>query len=223
MALLSYNGGTHMKEYHKIATLYNRSMSGNRKLIEGEFSGPTVEYLKDNQWIFTEKIDGTNVRVLWDGHTVTFGGRTDKAEIPKPLQEELDLIFENNTMEEMLEQIFGEKQVLIFGEGYGEKIGKYGSLYRSGCGFIVFDIMIDEVLLERKNVEEICKNLGLDIVPIMLVGTLEDAVKFVKQKPASVISENTKEIEGVVGVPAVPVYDRMGKRTIVKIKICDFQ
>ena len=43
-------------------------MEGNKKLIEGKFRNECVEYLKDNDWIFTEKIDGTNVRVHWDGH-----------------------------------------------------------------------------------------------------------------------------------------------------------
>lgn len=25
------------------------------------------DYLKDNTWIFTEKVDGTNIRIMWDG------------------------------------------------------------------------------------------------------------------------------------------------------------
>ena len=57
-----------MKEYHKIETIFERDMDGNKKLIEGKFRNPLVEYLKDNEWVFTEKIDGTNIRVFWDGH-----------------------------------------------------------------------------------------------------------------------------------------------------------
>ena len=56
-----------------------------KKLIEGKFRNPVVEFLKDNQWNFTEKIDGTNIRVHWDGHKVMFGGRTDNAQIPTSL------------------------------------------------------------------------------------------------------------------------------------------
>ena len=39
-------------------------MDGNKKLIEGRFRNPLVEYLKDNEWVFTEKVDGTNIRVF---------------------------------------------------------------------------------------------------------------------------------------------------------------
>ena len=72
-----------MLEYNKIETVFNRDTNGTKKLIEGSFRNETVEFLKDNIWTFTEKIDGTNIRVHWDGHKVEFGGRTDKADIPK--------------------------------------------------------------------------------------------------------------------------------------------
>lgn len=47
-----------MKEYHKIETLFERDNNGTKKLIEGKFRNESVEFLKDNNWIFTEKIDG---------------------------------------------------------------------------------------------------------------------------------------------------------------------
>lgn len=65
-----------MTEYTKINTIFERDMEGSKKLIEGKFRDEAVEYLKDNTWVFTEKIDGTNIGVVWDGHTVTFQGRT---------------------------------------------------------------------------------------------------------------------------------------------------
>lgn len=60
-----------MREYHKIETLFERDEK-TKKLIEGKFRNETVGFLKDNMWDFTEKIDGTNIRILWDGHKVTF-------------------------------------------------------------------------------------------------------------------------------------------------------
>ena len=54
-----------MKEYHKIETLYERDEK-TKKLIIGKFRNPTIEFLKDNVWQFTEKVDGTNIRVYWD-------------------------------------------------------------------------------------------------------------------------------------------------------------
>ena len=63
-----------MKEYHKIQTVFHRSPESNYKqLMEGVFALPEFELLKDIEWTWTEKIDGTNIRILWDGQTVRFG------------------------------------------------------------------------------------------------------------------------------------------------------
>ena len=209
-----------MKEYHKIKTIYERDTDGTKKLIEGKFRNETVEYLRHNVWEFTEKIDGTNIRVHWDGHTISFAGRTDKAQIPKHLMEYLNEVFLNNATEELFEQMFGEKEVILFGEGYGPKIQPVGSLYRPDASFILFDVMIDGIYLARGNVENIAGMLGVDVVPIVLKGTLYDAVDYIKTSPNSTIG--SAPMEGVVGRPVVEVLDRCGDRVIVKIKVCDF-
>lgn len=80
-----------METYHKIQTLFNRDEQ-TKKLIIGDYRDKTIEYLKDNLWEFTEKVDGTNIRVCWDGYKVKFAGRTDKANIPSRLLERLTTI-----------------------------------------------------------------------------------------------------------------------------------
>ena len=84
-------------EYHKIDTLFERGE--DKKLIEGQFRDEAIEFLKDNKWQFTEKIDGTNIRVYWDGHRVSFHGRTDKAQIPADLVNRLNELFGGNVNE----------------------------------------------------------------------------------------------------------------------------
>ena len=209
-----------MLEYNKIETVFNRDINGTKKLIEGSFRNETVEFLKDNIWTFTEKIDGTNIRVHWDGHKVEFGGRTDKADIPKFLLERLNELFNNNETEELFEQLFGEKDVFLFGEGYGPRIQKNGSLYRNTVDFILFDVMINGNYQSRSTVEELAKTFGLDCVPIIFEGTIQEAVDFVKTKPDSTFG--TAPMEGVVGKPKIELKDRCGNRLIVKIKVCDF-
>ena len=108
-----------MREYNKIDTVYERDVDGTKKLIEGKFRNETVEYLANNEWVFTEKIDGTNIRIYWDGHNVTFGGRTDRASIPSHLVNKLNEMFLNEETEQLFEQKFGEMEVILFGEGYG--------------------------------------------------------------------------------------------------------
>lgn len=106
-----------MQAYHKIETVFARDIDGTKKLIEGQFRDPTIEYLANNEWEFSEKIDGTNIRVHWDGHKVEFGGRTDKAQIPSKLVNYLNDTFGTSEAEEMFEQVFGETDAVLFGEG----------------------------------------------------------------------------------------------------------
>lgn len=73
-----------MKEYHKIQSLYKRDDTTHKFLV-GKYSLPEFEYLKYNIWDFTEEIDGTNIRVIWDGNTVEFRGKTDNSDTPKDL------------------------------------------------------------------------------------------------------------------------------------------
>lgn len=207
-----------LKEYHKIETLFERDEK-TKKLVEGKYRNEAIKYLKDNKWQFTEKIDGTNIRIYWDGHKVSFFGRTDRAQIPVELTNRLIKLFGGEINEQLFEQKFGETEVILFGEGYGERI-QNGGLYRKGQDFILFDVMIADNYQPRESVEDIAKYFGIDIVPIILEGTLQEAVNYVKSKPKSSIG--IADSEGVVGRPVIELQDRCGKRIIVKIKVRDF-
>lgn len=209
-----------MKEYQKIEAIFERDIAGSKKLIIGKFRNPAIQYLANTQWVFTEKIDGTNIRIAWDGHKITFGGRTDRAQIPAHLVNKLNEMFGDVATEELFEQLFGEKEVILFGEGYGAKI-QNGGLYRDDVSFILFDIMVGGIMLERENVEAIARALSIDVVPIILRGTINEAIEYVKAHPKSTIG--VAPMEGLVGRPAVELRDRAGNRIIVKVKVCDFE
>lgn len=212
-----------MTEYTKIETIFERDMEGTKKLIEGKFRNETVEYLKDNRWIGTEKIDGTNIGIVWDGHKVSYQGRTERAQIPSHLMNKLIEMFGGTVNEELFEQKFGEMQVILFGEGYGAKIQKGGGNYRSDVSFILFDVYLPEqnLWLKRDAVGDIAKTFGVDVVPIVYEGDIAGAVEFVKGKPKSTIG--MADMEGIVCKPMVDMLDRMGHRLMVKIKVCDFE
>lgn len=214
-----------MKTYHKIKTVFERDLQGTKKLILGQYSHELFEYLKDNEWVFTEKIDGTNIRICWDGNRITFSGKSDNAQIPKNLLDYLQSTFGNEETEQMFEQMFGEKETVIFGEGYGKKIQKNGYLYSDEAKFIVFDICIGDTYLEKSDVEQICEALDLECVPIVVEGTLQDGVNFITANPTpvSIIAENTLDMEGIVGVPKKRIFDVCGERVITKIKVRDFR
>lgn len=209
-----------MKQYEKIETVFCRDTNGAKRLILNNYRNPTIAYLKDNMWLFTEKVDGTNIRVHWDGHKVEFGGRTDKAQIPGLLLNKLNKIFATSEVEELFEQTWGDKDVILFGEGYGPKIQNGGD-YRSDVSFILFDVLVGDNYQEREWVEKTAQMFNIDVVPIVLTGTIQDGIDYVMKHPRSTMG--TAMMEGVVGRPMIELRDRRGERVIVKIKWEDFK
>lgn len=206
-----------MKEYHKIQTVYKRNLLGNKKLIEGEWSTPEFECLANAKWVFTEKVDGTNVRIIFDGNNITLGGRTDTAQLPVKLLNKL-----TEKSEVMLEKMLSifDSPVCLYGEGYGDKIQKIGGNYRADQDFVLFDVKIGGLWLERHNVEDIASKLELDVVPVIGEGTLYDAVKWARVGIKSQWGDF--DAEGIVARPKAELLTRMGGRLITKIKSIDF-
>ena len=205
-------------EYTKIPNIFMRDPK-TKKLIEGSYSTQELAFLKNCMWETTEKVDGTNIRVEWDGYRVSFKGRTDKAQIPGHLLKKLESLFGGEDNEEIFEETFGKKHVILFGEGYGEKIQKGGELY-GPVDFRLFDVWVEGLWLHMINVRDIADKFGIKMVPFLGYKTLEEAVDFVKSQPKSYLKENT--MEGIVAKPAVGVLSRTGERIIVKIKCRDF-
>lgn len=205
-----------MKEYHKIETIFERDMVTN-KLVEGSFRKPEFEYLANLKWIGTEKVDGTNIRIMWDGVDIKIGGKTDNAQIHKDLITRLEELF--FTKKEVFIEKFGEKQVCLYGEGYGAGI-QNGGKYKSTKDFVLFDVLIDGYWLDRGNVQGIADMFGVDIVPIIKEGTLYELVDMVK----SGFKSNWGDFvaEGIVARPVVELTNKFGERIITKIKYRDF-
>lgn len=209
-----------MKYYIKIDAIYKRDEKSKKTLI-GEYRDSVVETLKDIKWTFTEKVDGTNIIVHWDGNKVEFGGRTERTQIPTHLLQRLNELFSGHEMEELFEQKFGDKDVYIYGEGYGNKI--QNSDYIDTVDFIIFDVLINDVWLERPAVEDVAKYFNCNIVPIIFEGTLDEGVEYVKQYNDSKVGTKPTKMEGLVARPCVELKNKMGKRIITKIKYEDLK
>lgn len=204
-----------MEEYQKIETLFK--FDNTTKKFTHEFYNPIVEYLRNCKWIGTEKIDGTNVRVFWNGKSFEFGARTNEGDLPKPIRELLQEKF-NYDMEVTFEQKFGNKEVYIFFEGYAGKI--QGGAYTGAEKLIAYDIKIGKYYLDRYVAKDIIESLGFNFVPMMEFNTLDDCIQFVKTHEQSIIQPESK-MEGLVCLPTQRIYDHQGNRIIVKIKIRD--
>ena len=209
-----------MNVYHKIDTVFKRDIKTKYKtLLMGEYSKPEFEYLKDNIWLFTEKIDGTNIRIMWEGGNLRFGGKTDNAQIPVFLYDKLNKIF----TKDMFVKEFPETDICLYGEGYGARIQKGGGNYiPDGVDFILFDVNIAGWWLKREDVLDIAAKFHLCAVPFVGEGTLGAMVKLVKSGFQSQIGNSTHTAEGIVARPRVELKDRAGRRIITKIKYKDF-
>lgn len=210
--------------YPKINTAFKRQNEKPCNIIPCTYATPDIEFLRDCNWIWTEKIDGTNIRIGWNltdqeviGN-VEIGGRTDRAQIPKELQERLDQLF---TWQKMVDT-FGGGKITLYGEGFGRRIQKGGGDYISdGVDFILFDVKCGDWWLHRKDVEQIAAALDIRIVPVIRICSIPTMIRLVQHGFDSHFGN--REAEGVVGRPMVQMFGRKGERIITKLKTNDFR
>lgn len=202
-----------MNEYHKIHSVFKRDPSG-KTILWGQYALPEFAYLADCDWVFTEKVDGTNIRVMWDGERLTFGGKTDNAQIPAMLFQRLQTLFPAGPFPDEF-----SAPVCLYGEGCGAGIQK-GGCYSPTPEFVLFDVKIGDWWLLREDVEKVAATLHLDLVPVVGHGTLDDMIE--KCRSAYPSQWGAFPAEGIVARPAVELQDRSGRRIITKFKLRDF-
>ena len=192
-------------EYVKINSLWKRLgwyfdegqkkspdyQKGRQSFIIGDYAEEAFGNIKN--WLVDEKIDGTNIRIIYSKGKVTFGGRTEKAQIPCHLLEYLQDTFK----EEQFARAFASEEnphpeVILFGEGYGANIQAGGGNYREHPGFILFDIYANGCWLSRQVVRIIADgNFGIAVVPEIGLMTEEQIIRFVKSKPLEMQSTSS--------------------------------
>lgn len=219
-----------MTEYHKIDSVFARD--GRGKIIQGTYARPEFEYLADLEWVFTEKVDGTNVRLYFDGSPQFRGnehayvaGRTNEAQLSPHLLNRLIELLKTLPLEEAFPTVTASGTIVVlYGEGYGARIQSGGGRYLSdGCDFVLFDVKVGDWWLRRDAVEDVADKLGLDVVPIVGRGTLVDAVALTEEGFPSERWPGVTVAEGIVARPSVDLFDRAGRRIITKIKHRDFR
>ncbi len=206
-----------MDEYTKINTIWKRDERG--RIIEGDYALPEFAYLADLDWSWTEKVDGTNVRVGFDGVSgVEYGGRTANAQMPTKLVVALRELFPDS---QRFVDVFGESEAVLYGEGYGAGIQGGGGNYSPSQTFVLFDVRVGPWWLRREDVEDVANKLGLRVVPIVGVGSLTWASEQAKAGLTSTWGAFASE--GLVGRPVVDLFSRKGERLLAKIKTRDFR
>ena len=198
-----------MNEYPKILNLFKFDQESKQRTTE--FSCPEFKYLKDCKWVFTEKIDGMNIRVIFDENgEIEIRGRTDKAQLPP------DLIV---NIKDMFKEVKA-RNVTFYGEGYGPGINK-GGKYREDKSFRLFEYHQHDVSIPYFTRAEFFPDLNnIPTVTTVAYITLMEAYKVVKN---GLISRGEDfYAEGLVGYPAAQILDRYGQIIRVKIKHRDY-
>ena len=108
----------------------------------------------------------------------------------------------------------------MYGEGYGAGIQK-GGCYRQDKDFVLFDVFINDIWLQRADVLDIAQKTSLDIIPIIGKGSLRNMVDLVSEGFKS--NWGDFKAEGIVARPVVELKTRNGDRIITKIKHKDFR
>lgn len=205
-------------EYHKIETLYERDEQTFKLKPELILKNPVYGLIKT--WLFTEKIDGTNIRAIWNpaGPSLSFCGRSDNANMHPALMAHL----QETITAANLQAVFPDSEVVLYGEGYGAGIQKGGD-YCADKRFILFDVLVaGKWWLNWENTCDVAAKLRLDVVPFLGEMTLDDAAVMARGGFRSRLNGGKAMAEGLVGRPKETLFDKKGARLIVKLKTKDF-
>lgn len=178
-------------EYPKTENLWVRNPETHLMAPQNGFRHHSFEQV--DSWLVLEKIDGMNMRVIWEPHgpssepaegwtnldawraqhAVTIAGRTDRAQIPGDLLANMEPFFTQETLENAFgrfddetDELLLPEKVVLYGEGFGAGI-QQGGHYRDDKGFILFDIAVCGRWQEWAEVERVAEVLGVPTVPVL--------------------------------------------------------
>lgn len=209
--------------YPKIENLYKRDETTHKCGPEFGLRMPEVSQI--SKWLVLEKVDGMNMRVVWEPEPIAntyrepvYYGRSDKANIPGDLKTHMEEKFSTATMLEAFreDEVDLPIKVVLFGEGYGAGI-QSGGHYREDKAFILFDVVVNDHWLPFPDVMDISYKLGIPHAPALAFNaTLRDAKKCVA------LSELTiGPTEGIVCRTDPYLFNSWGQRIMFKYKSRD--
>ncbi len=222
-------------EYPKINGVFKRYTDGPDKgrFIPGAWAQPEFALLQDVPWEWSEKIDGTNIRIIYEPNNqlgfafsprITIQGRTDRAQLHP------DLVHAIQDMVDIRKwaETFADQPAVVYGEGYGAGIQAVGKLYRPDKSFIGFDVAVNGRILPLAAADGIMQSsLGLPVVQRYPYGlTLIEAIDIFRYGDLADHFPSDFDydaFEGVIGRPVHGLRDQYGHRIQTKLKVVDFR
>lgn len=223
---------TYEKTYNLFARFKEKPFIG--KYNEGEYFTHVFPKVAQDAWVYTEKIDGMNMRVIIDdAGAVSIRGRSNKAQIPGDLQENIEAMVVNRSGK-LIALAQNRGVVTLYGEGYGPGIQK-GQGYRDTKGFVLFDIALSGpegeggYFMAPHDMLAFAESANLNMAPRLWPSQpLNDVVRYVREGFRSPLAwDNTREIlqsEGIIAhAPGLFYhYDNSMRRMKFKLKTKDF-
>jgi hypothetical protein len=216
-------------KYPKIETLWKRD--DKFKIIIGDFRNEAFKQV--NRWHVTEKIDGMNIRVIYDpkaleDEVVRYAGRTDRAQLPGKLVDHLREKFTHKKLDKAFPNI--DCPVVLFGEGYGPKIQKGGNYRPEGQVFRMFDVAVlgsERVWwLKWDDVSGIAESFDVETAPVYGKAlTTCQAADLVHEISCVACEEDGNPAyvqEGVIARTDPYLHTRDGGKVMWKLKVKDF-
>lgn len=223
-------------EYPKTPNLFARDPETHVVIRQ-----PKEEFTQIATWLVTEKIDGTNIRLVLDtDKTISVRGRSDAAALPKNFEAEAlgdgwqgRLLLALQTIEPEHWEHFA---LIVFGEGYGPGIQKGGGGYAPRKSLRIFDVVTINSEGRRlwrtwDDVKTVSEILGVPTAPVISWYSRMDTnevIRYVKGDPDSVVAiadggapeppVGHRGQEGVIARTDPYLFDYRGNRVMFKLK-----
>ena len=197
----------------KKRVLYIPTLDDN---LEEYYKSPLFWYLSTLPWTYKRKLDGSNIRIKWNGERVVWNGKTNNFTCNSNLRDYMSKTFP----EEIFEEKFGrDKTVLLFGELMGPKV-QGNELGLDEEQVILFDVKVGDSWLAPENVESVAEYFWLKTyADFMPEGERIDSLVNLIDR---VSKGEFKDWEGIVASPLVGCASFSGSRVICKIKNKDY-
>jgi hypothetical protein len=218
-----------MREYPKTENVFTRD-DKTHKLNLWDFRIPEFNLI--NLWHVTEKIDGTNIRILsyFDENGVPqieVRGRSDNANLPPGLAENIRSHFTDVDMLTYRASLGIDNDVTlcIYGEGFGAGIQKGGG-YRPDKDIAIFDVTTTNSNGNTwwrgwSAVNYASDILNLDTVPYIGFITVSQMVHYLEDNPKTFWENGTAPMEGFIARTDPYLYRWDGSRLMFKLKVKD--
>lgn len=191
-----------------------------------------AQYLPEGNWIKTEKIDGTNIRIILtkpvdEKREILIGSRKLILNPDDVTSKQFYDCLENVNLNKIAEY-FKETNstVVIYGEGYGAGVQK-GGIYSPKKDFRVFDIKIGNAYQDFEFVEKVCIDNQLNIVPVLgktRVMSYGECIESLSKFQDTLIRDGCGgKPEGIVYKHEPVLLNKYGERLIFKVKFKDFK